>query len=73
MLKIKLTPIGKKHAHHYKIVVAEENTKLTSSPVEVLGQYHPSTKEIVIDKDLLAKWLKNGAQPTDTIRDLLKL
>ena len=73
MLKIKLTPTGKKHQIHYRIVVMEENTKLTGIPVASLGHYHPNSKELVVDKDILKSWLSKGAQPTDKIRDLLRL
>lgn len=73
MLKIKLTPTGKKHQIHYRIVVAEENTKLTGSPVATLGHYHPDSKDLIIDKNLLKSWLSKGAQPTPPTRRLLNL
>lgn len=73
MLKIKLSPIGKKHAPHYRIVIAEEHSKLTGRAVEVIGHYHPHDKSLDVDKDLLKKWLKNGAQPTDIVKELLKI
>ena len=73
MLKIKLTPTGKKHQIHYRIVVAEENTKLTGIPVATLGHYDPGSKDLTLDKDLLTSWISKGAQPTDKIRSLLHL
>ncbi|MBI2587326.1 30S ribosomal protein S16 [Candidatus Amesbacteria bacterium] len=73
MLKIKLTPTGKKHQIHYRIVVAEENTKLTGAPVATLGHFHPSTHHLTIDHELLQSWVAKGAQPTAKIRDLLHL
>lgn len=73
MLKIKLSPIGKKHAPHYRIVVTEEHSKITGRAVDTIGHYHPNTKSVDVDKELLAKWLKNGAQPTETVKSLLKL
>jgi small subunit ribosomal protein S16 len=73
MLKIKLSPIGKKHEIHYRIVVAEEHSKLTGNPTATLGHYHPHTKEITFDKQAVTDWIKKGAQPTSKIRRLLKI
>lgn len=73
MLKIKLSPTGKKHQIHYRVVVAEENTKLTSNPVATLGHFHPLTNQVTMDHELLKYWLSKGAQPTASTRKLLKL
>jgi small subunit ribosomal protein S16 len=73
MLKIKLSPTGKKHEIHYRIVVVEEHSKLTGQGVAVLGHYHPLTNQLVVDRDLVSQWQKKGAQPTARIRELLKL
>jgi small subunit ribosomal protein S16 len=73
MLKIKLALLGKKHEPHYRIVVAEEHSKLTGQAISTLGQYHPLSKHLVVDRNLVAEWLKKGAQPTDKVRKLLKL
>jgi small subunit ribosomal protein S16 len=73
MLKIKLSPTGKKHERHYRIVVAEEHSKLTGKNTSVLGHYHPLTGHLTVDRDLVSQWLKKGAQPTDKIRKLLNL
>ena len=70
MLKIKLSPTGKKHERHYRIVVIEEHSKITGKNTEVVGHYHPLTKELTLDKEKYQSWLKKGAQPTDIVRKL---
>jgi small subunit ribosomal protein S16 len=73
MLKIKLSPMGKKHEPHYRIVVTEAKSKLTGRGADTIGQYHPLSKKLVFDKDLLRKWMEKGAQPTEKIRRLLRI
>ena len=73
MLKIKLSPIGKKHEPHYRIVVAEENSKLTGRAIATLGHFHPLTHQINVDPDLIKSWVAKGAQPSEKIRRLLKI
>ena len=73
MLKIKLSPTGKKHEPHYRIVVAEENSKLTGKAIDVLGHFHPLSHQITFDTGLVKSWLAKGAQPTAKIRRLLKI
>ncbi|NCP47310.1 30S ribosomal protein S16 [Candidatus Collierbacteria bacterium CG1_02_44_10] len=76
MLKIKLQPTGKKHQRSYRIVVVEGKTKLSGSVLETLGTYNPHEKEdqnkIVLNKTGYQSWLNKGAQPTDTIRKLVR-
>jgi small subunit ribosomal protein S16 len=71
MLKIKLARQGKKHEPHYRIVVMEENSKLSGDNLAVLGHYHPITKSLTVDKKLINAWIAKGAKPTDKIRRLL--
>jgi small subunit ribosomal protein S16 len=78
MLKIKLSPLGKKNARHYRIVVAPENSKLTGKNVDILGHFHPLVKSgdptrLVLDKKKLASWISQGAQPTAKIRRLMRI
>lgn len=73
MLKIKLSPTGKKNEPHFRIVVAEDRSKITGSPVAVLGHYHPLTGELTIDQSLVKIWIEKGAQPTLRMRRLLKI
>jgi small subunit ribosomal protein S16 len=73
MLKIKLTRLGKNNEPHYRIVVAEEHSKLTGSAKAVLGHYHPLEKSLTVDKEAVKEWMGKGAQPTSTVRKLLGL
>ncbi|KKU56097.1 30S ribosomal protein S16 [Candidatus Amesbacteria bacterium RIFCSPLOWO2_02_FULL_48_11] len=71
MLKIKLMPVGKKNARQYRIVVAEENSKLTGKVTAFLGFYHPRSREIQVDNTRMKSWINRGAQPTPSVRKLL--
>ncbi len=71
MLKIKLKPTGKIHQRSFRIVVAEKRSKYNGNYVEDLGFYTPQSNTINIDQEKLAKWLKNGAQPTLGVDKLL--
>ena len=74
MLKIRLRRMGAKKAPFYRIVVADSRAPRDGAFVEEIGYYNPLTEpaEIKIDNERAAEWLKNGAQPTDTVRALLK-
>ena len=73
-VKIRLTRMGKKKNPFYRVVVADERTRRDGAPIEEIGYYNPMTEpaDIKIDAEKAAKWLANGAQPTDTVRALLK-
>lgn len=73
MLKIKLQPTGKRHQRFYRVVVAEEKSKLTGKVIDTLGTYNPHDTEntISVDKESYQLWLTKGAQPTDTVRKLI--
>lgn len=74
MLKIRLRRMGAKKDPFYRIVVADSRAPRDGAFVEEIGYYNPLTEpaEIKIDNERAAEWLKNGAQPTDTVRVLLK-
>ncbi|MBU1084875.1 MAG: 30S ribosomal protein S16 [Candidatus Beckwithbacteria bacterium] len=74
MLKIKLSRTGKKGYASYKIIVNEARSKRDGRYLEELGTYDPNTKplSIKIDKKRLSYWLEKGAQPTNTVRRLIK-
>lgn len=74
MLKIKLVRIGKKNQPQYRIVVAEGRSKNGGNIAEQLGYYNPLAKpaSLLIDHAKYMSWLKKGAIPTDTIRNLVK-
>ncbi|MFQ5493269.1 MAG: 30S ribosomal protein S16 [Candidatus Dojkabacteria bacterium] len=73
MVKIRLTRIGKIHAPVYRVVAIQARTKRDGRALEYLGQYNPRTqpKTIVLDKERIQYWLGNGAQPTETVLNLL--
>ena len=71
MLKIKLSPRGKKNQITYRIVVAESKSKINGKFVDNLGFYTPQTKTLQIDKTKLADWQTKGAQITTGLDKLL--
>ena len=73
-VKIRLTRMGKKKNPFYRIVVADERTRRDGAPIDEIGYYDPMTTpaNVKIDAEKATKWLNNGAQPTDTVRSLLK-
>ena len=73
-VKIRLMRIGAKKAPYYKVVVADSKAPRNSAYIDLIGTYNPMTEpaEIKIDAEKATKWIKNGAQPTDTARILLK-
>ena len=74
MVKIRLQRQGKKKAPFYHIVVADSRSPRDGKIIEKIGSYDPMTKPstIVLDKEKLEQWIKNGAQPTDTVKSLIK-
>lgn len=73
MLAIRLTRTGKVHAPHYRIVVQEKRSKLNGKAVEIIGHYHPAQAEklLVVNKERAEYWISKGAQPSDTVTNLL--
>ncbi|MDD2225146.1 MAG: 30S ribosomal protein S16 [Candidatus Shapirobacteria bacterium] len=71
MLKIKLAPRGKIHQITYRIVIAQDRSKLNGPVIDDLGFYTPQTKTFEINKQKLADWQKKGAQITYGVDRLL--
>jgi small subunit ribosomal protein S16 len=71
MLKIRLKRVGRKNRPFYKIVLMENLSKRDGKTFADLGYYNPLSKEVHVERELLHKYLNNGAQPTDSIRHLL--
>lgn len=73
-VKIRLRRIGAKKSPYYRVVVADSRFPRDGRFIEEIGTYNPTAEpsEFKIDVEKAAKWLKNGAQPTDTVRSLLK-
>ena len=74
MLKIRLRRIGAKKAPFYRIVVADSRAPRDGACVEEIGYYNPLSNpvELNVNNEKAAQWVKQGAQPTDTVRALLK-
>ena len=74
MVKIRLRRLGAKKAPFYRVVVADSRFPRDGRFIEEIGTYNPLTDpgEIKIDSERAQQWIKNGAQPTDTVRVLLK-
>lgn len=74
MVKIRLKRIGAKKNPFYRIIVADSRYPRDGRFIELLGTYNPHTTpvEFKVDAERAAAWLKDGAQPTDTVRGLLK-
>ena len=74
MVKIRLRRMGAKKAPYYRVVVADSHFPRDGRFIEEIGTYDPLADPAVIKIDLeRAKyWIANGAQPTDTVRGLLK-
>ena len=74
MVKIRLKRVGDKKAPFYHIVVADSRSSRDGKIIEQIGTYDPMSDpaKIVLDKEKTEKWIKNGAQPTDTVRALIK-
>ena len=74
MVKIRLRRMGAKKAPFYRIVVADSRYPRDGRFIEEIGYYNPMTEPAVIkvDADKAKQWIANGAQPTDTVKALLK-
>ncbi|SHK12122.1 30S ribosomal protein S16 [Tepidibacter formicigenes] len=73
-VKIRLRRMGAKKKPFYRIVVADSRAPRDGRFIEEIGYYNPVSepKQIKIDDEKAVKWLKTGAQPTDTVRSLFK-
>jgi len=75
MVKIRLKRMGAKKTPFYRIVVADSRYPRDGRFIEQIGTYNPLTNPstIEVDNEKAAKWLGQGAQPTDTVKELLKI
>ncbi|MDO4972807.1 MAG: 30S ribosomal protein S16 [Eubacteriales bacterium] len=74
MVKIRLRRMGAKKAPYYRIVVADSRSPRDGRFIEELGTYDPmaDSEKLKVNQERVAYWIANGAQPTDTVRGLLK-
>lgn len=73
-VKIRLRRMGAKKAPFYRVVVADSRYPRNGRFIEEVGTYNPLTDPVTvnIDAEAVKKWISNGAQPTDTVKALLK-
>ena len=73
-VKIRLTRLGDKKAPFYRIVVADSRASRDAKYIDLIGSYNPLTspEEIKVDVEKAQTWIKNGAQPTETVKVLLQ-
>lgn len=73
-MKIRLTRMGSKKRPFYRIVAMDSATRRDGRALEYLGHYNPMVEpaEVVVDADKLKYWVERGAQPTDTVKALLR-
>ena len=74
MVKIRLRRMGAKKAPFYRVVVADARSPRDGRCIEEIGTYNPLNQPatVTVDVEKAQNWIKNGAQPTDTVRSLLK-
>ena len=74
MVKIRLRRMGAKKAPFYRVVVADERSPRDGKFIDEIGYYNPlkNPAEVKIDAEKAQKWIDNGAQPTETVKSLLK-
>ena len=74
MVKISLRRVGRKNAPFYRILVADSQSPRDGKFIEIIGQYAPRQSEgsLNVDEERANYWLSQGAQPTDTVRSLLR-
>ena len=72
-VKIRLTRLGDKKNPFYRVVVADSRSPRDGKFIDVIGTYNPlkDPAEIKIDSEKATTWLKNGAQPTETAKEIL--
>ena len=73
-VKMRLRRLGMKKAPFYRVIVADSRSPRDGRFIEEIGYYNPLTEpaEIKIDAEKAKKWIANGAQPTETVKSLLK-
>ena len=74
-VKIRLRRMGAKKAPFYRIVIADSRSPRDGRFIEEIGYYNPMTNPSVIeiDAEKMKKWMANGAQPTDSVRQLMRI
>jgi small subunit ribosomal protein S16 len=73
MVKIRLRRMGRRNKPFYRVVVTDSRSPRDGKFIEIIGHYNPLTDpaSVSIDEEKALKWLRYGAQPSDTVRSLL--
>ena len=72
MIKLRLKRYGKKREVSYRIVATNSTSRRDGRPIAEVGFYNPRTDEVRLDIPVIVDWLQKGAQPTETVRTLLR-
>ncbi len=74
-VKLRLVRMGKKKQPTYRIIAADSRSPRDGRFIEILGHYDPKQEQskVVVNNEAAVKWLRQGAQPTDTVGKLLKI
>ena len=74
MVRLRMQRVGKPRTPHFRVVAIPSTKARDAASLEVLGHYHPkeTSNKITVDVDRLKYWLRQGAQPSDTLRTVLK-
>jgi small subunit ribosomal protein S16 len=75
LVKLRLQRTGSKNDPHYRIVVADSRSPRDGRFIDLIGHYHPTlggSHQSTLDAGKVAEWLKKGAQPTETVKFILK-
>lgn len=70
-VKLRLTRMGAKKRPSYRIVASDSRQKRDGEYLELVGTYNPIANDVKINEEVALKWLRTGAQPSDTVRNLL--
>lgn len=71
-VKLRLQRFGTHKTPFYRVVASDSRRARDGKFLEILGTYDPLKSSVSVDAEKVQKWLQNGAQPTDTVRSLLK-
>ena len=71
-VKLRLKRMGAKKKPFYRVVAADARAPRDGKFIDEVGYYNPITKDLKIDNEKASEWIKKGAQPTETVRALLK-
>ena len=72
MVKIRLQRFGSPKKPYYRLVAVDSRAKRDGAYIELLGAYEPTKDYVKLENEKIVKWLLDGAQPTDTVRSILR-